>query len=350
MEIQQITGGAVVELKDEFLDVMGRTFPAQAVERKRQTWEWMCRTPHQDEANPITAIRIERDGEMIGGTFLWPIKVAFNGTLVTTRHPIGTSVDPTKRGAGLRMFRKYFQWYDLVVGNPADDDQEKIYVRLTEQEGGDLISHFKPFKPGTILARRKGLHASMLAPADWIWAIKSKLTAKRTSDYKVETITAFDAQADDLWERAYRDYGIAHKRDSDVLNWRYVDFPLYDYHLFYVHKNDQIAGYGVVRIEKLADRLNAHLTDFFCVKGDQDALDAIVKAASDVAQSNKAEQLIAKGSRECWSFDGLRKAGFPLNKYAGRVLFGYGTYEDHDLIPKGLNGLLYTRGDTDEDF
>ena len=67
----------------------------------------------------------------------------------------------------------------------------------------------------------------------------------------ISKLNRFDKQIDELWNNIHDKYTIILKRDSQYLNWRYIQRPDVDYIIFCAESRDKIKGYIVLKTDKL---------------------------------------------------------------------------------------------------
>ncbi|MGD9201015.1 MAG: hypothetical protein PVI26_05600 [Chitinispirillia bacterium] len=107
----------------------------------------------------------------------------------------------------------------------------------------DSIKRYLPFYP-------------LFSPLFFVFNILIKLFSKETflkkeKGLSVEFPEMFDNRFDSLWAKASEQFTIIGIRNSEFLNWRYVESPHTNYKIFcLVNKSQEILGYIVYSIEK----------------------------------------------------------------------------------------------------
>jgi GNAT superfamily N-acetyltransferase len=95
--------------------------------------------------------------------------------------------------------------------------------------------------------------------------LHQRKTRTRSCDgFRIEEVTRFGDQANDLWQRIAPRFAILASRKATPLNWRYFEHPDSPYRVFSISRDGQWQGYVVVRtLEKWGLRLGTLVDLFF---------------------------------------------------------------------------------------
>lgn len=76
---------------------------------------------------------------------------------------------------------------------------------------------------------------------------KNPVSIEKRQNLVLERVELFDNRANDLWSKVREQYSFAVERNSDYLNWKYVDQPYMKHQLFYVISDGSVIGVLVIR-------------------------------------------------------------------------------------------------------
>jgi GNAT superfamily N-acetyltransferase len=101
---------------------------------------------------------------------------------------------------------------------------------------------------------------------------------KENSEFIIQEITSFDNSFDNLWEETSFQFPIITKRDSTILNWRFVNQPYWKYKIFKVEtKKERVTkGYVVLREGKSRGLKLGVISDLFAGVNDKQTIDFLL--------------------------------------------------------------------------
>ena len=160
---------------------------------------------------------------------------------------------------------------------------------------------------------------------------------------EVRPIQRFDADMDELGNRAAAGYGSHFSRDAEYFNWRYLDSPR-DYRSFGAYRGDELAGVAVVGHTFKHGVSAGFVADLVAAPEDTQAVRALVsRAAAEV--KGGADALVLLPPRASAHRRALARAGFaPTNKklrFIGKPL------HDGVRIDERADAWHFTLGDFD---
>ncbi|HEX3593716.1 MAG TPA: hypothetical protein VHU80_01405, partial [Polyangiaceae bacterium] len=80
-----------------------------------------------------------------------------------------------------------------------------------------------------------------------------------------EEIRSFDERVDEIWRAASPAYTVVVRRERNLLNWRFTNFPYPGrYRLFYFNRGGRTVGYAVLRTGEHHGSPAGYIVDFFC--------------------------------------------------------------------------------------
>lgn len=218
-------------------------------------WEWKYKRNTQQKT--IVCVD-EEEQAIVGHVALIPTIAKWFDIEVMFGARTDTMVSPQHQGKGiykklnLRLLNEAkIHEVDFLYGFPAAKAKE-LLIRYIEAEEITYV-------PRLMLIQSLSNLIAMKLPHRMKWAAKLlKVLDKKTekleipSSYRIEKLSEFNDEFDCLWEKAKDIENILNKRDSNYLNWRYVNHPTKEYDLFGLYKEKELVGYVVVHIEEKA--------------------------------------------------------------------------------------------------
>ncbi len=125
---------------------------------------------------------------------------------------------------------------------------------------------------------------------------------------KITEVERFNDRFDHFWEEEKKNYKIALVRNSQYLNWRYIQNPS-SYKIFSVEQNKFIKGFIVLKYSQ-EELKRGRIVDIFTEKGNNIALDLLLRSAINYFLKQNVDVVT------CWMFEhwpifhALRKHGF----------------------------------------
>ena len=247
-----------------------------------------CRWKYFGNPAGDAVVGVALDGDRVVSVVAGTPKRTQLGSEIVLAFELGdfiTATDCRKRG-----------FFSTLVNLVCDTAREKsaafVYVRPNEVSFPILASRLSFVEPKRMDARRYVLlsaaaHRKFGIPSGLIRGLgvdrilrKFALREAPTS-VQVEAITRFDDGASELWARTRDQYAFSLVRDTQYLNWRYVDCPT-PYLIWAARRQDQLVGYLVAFVSR-AQPLGT-IVDFFTHPEDEDAAASLLRVAIDAMQ------------------------------------------------------------------
>ena len=153
----------------------------------------------------------------------------------------------------------------IVITFPLDKALS-IVSKLGWCEIASIRRWAKPLKSKPYLSTKLGNNFICTYCANFIDMVLKVLSKDQfygqSSKYKIKEIKEFDERFDVLWNNVSRYFGAIVVRNSQYLNWKYVNNPNKNYKIFYIDKGDDLAGFIVFSVE----RELAHIVDILTEK------------------------------------------------------------------------------------
>lgn len=145
----------------------------------------------------------------------------------------------------------------------------------------------KPIRTKNLLAQyiKNSTLCSILSPfVNLGFSIIFHSRTIESSNLSIKKIERFNSDFDSLWKEVSSRFNISVVRDSEFLNWRYVDRPGYHYEIFSAYEDEKLVGYVVNRIDEIFGVNLGIITDIIATKDDA-ARFLIQKACEDLQKS-----------------------------------------------------------------
>jgi len=130
--------------------------------------------------------------------------------------------------------------------------------------------------PSHTIARKTGVPVGLLQLTGMDWFVRSRSIPRVSSGVRVVSVTRFENEIDQLWQRASSAFDFALVRDHAYLNWRFAECPT-PYTMWRAEKNGQSTGYIVTSAERGAPV--AAIVDLFAEAQDDETVRALVSTA-----------------------------------------------------------------------
>jgi GNAT superfamily N-acetyltransferase len=297
--------------EDQILELRGIALSGS---KDRQWWQWMYR---DGPIGPAIITVAEAKGRIIGHTasILVPVKI---GDRVTKgSHGIDLMVHPDYRHQGifLAIHKKLNRApsgsvRSIAYGTPNDQSRPGFVGKLNALNICEVPVLLKVIDWGMVLKNRYKIPEFAGRVLGNIWEhITHHIRSPKDAGIEVNEVSIFDEQIDKFWQKASGLKNIMIVKDMKYLNWRYVAKPGKEYRVFIAKKQQDIAGYIVLKLEK--DALSrGYLIDLLILPGDDTVAELLITRAIRYFQEEKA------GTISCWMlkdtpyYGTLKKLGF----------------------------------------
>jgi GNAT superfamily N-acetyltransferase len=165
---------------------------------------------------------------------------------------------------------------------------------------------------------------------------------------RINELSNFDKDFNDLWKKASRDWNICVVRTQDILNWRYFNMPVSDYLAYSAYVDDELMGYVILNIDQTGGQKIGNIIDIFTQRNRTDIVHNLISHSVSIFMRENVDKV------SCWMLNGhpysnvLKKCGF-LRRHPEVMLsarFNGETELSKDYIENQQNWLIST-GDSD---
>ena len=297
--------------EDQILELRGIALSGS---RNKEWWRWMFRDGPAGPA--IIRLAVVKQRIIAQMASIWVmIKIGDKATRGT--HGVDLMVHPDYRRQGVFTALgikgredPLDQSRSITYGTPNDQSRPGFVNRLNALPICEVPVLVKVIDWGAVLKRR---YKIPVLAGKILGNIRERITNRKPSlkaaGIIVEEVRSFDEQIDKFWEKASRIKNIMIIKDMKYLNWRYIAKPGKEYRVFVAKKQDEIAGYIVLKLQKGA-LSSGYIIDMLTLPGE----DTVAELLITIGLRHLKEAGAAKAS--CWMLEGtpyygtLRKLGF----------------------------------------
>ncbi|MCK4417885.1 MAG: GNAT family N-acetyltransferase [Candidatus Latescibacteria bacterium] len=170
-------------------------------------------------------------------------------------------------------------------------------------------------------------------------------------DIVIQKIHSFDSRFDELWHKVSYQYDIAVVRDRRYLNWRYVDKPGQEYVIFAAEKEEELAGYIVLKNNvEMFDLTLGLIVDMATIE-DERIASVLLSHAIKHLKDQETDSIGCLMLKHVACYAALRKAGFihvpELFSPKQFYFVGHTTSRVADSIAYDADNWFLTFGDID---
>ena len=217
--------------------------------------------------------------------------------------------DSRDKGLGTLMQRQVVDDVDICVSLDASMRSRTIFGKLGFTWLGEVPRFVRVCDPMPYVSARLGGWTRPLGPpirAGWDWAHRADRGS--TPGIQVESATEFGPEIDDLWERLAPRYPVIARRDSTLLNWRYVRAPD-DASILLARRDKELTGYAVFRTVEVSEQKRGFVCDLLAAPDDEKSLLALLRGCVNSLGDDGVQAI------DTYAFHptlqaGLRKLGF----------------------------------------
>lgn len=213
-----------------------------------------------------------------------------------TAYEIGdflTVPDFRKRGLGSRLTEMLYaemrtRGAALVYGQP-NDVSFPVLMKLGFEEPQQI--HQRSYAvPSRAISRRLHVSPKLISWTHIDDLTRSVAAPAGSRSVRVERISRFDAESDRIWEKARDGYKFLVVRESEFLNWRYVDSPT-PYQIWLARRGNEPVGFLVGFSGK--DERVGEIVDLFTSESDLTAARALLHHAFKEFHSQGMRAILA---------------------------------------------------------
>jgi len=282
-----------------------------------------------------------------------PVFFQINGKQVKACQSLDTLTDKQHRGKGLftksaaKVFEEAEQkGYELIYGFPNGNSVHGFVKKLDWKLLDPVPFLFKPLRTGYFLS--KGIGEKLGRVLD-VGISKTKKIKFPKGD-KIIRLDSFNRETDAVWEVFSEKIAVSIQRDSQYLNWRYVDKPGEDYQIFGYYRNQQLFGFIVYTLKVKHKGNIGYIMELIMIPSEILAGKKLVQFALNALITKKADVCLAWCMEHTLSYSNFRKKGFknlPNKLRPIELHLGYRAFGGDDSLLQERNNWYISYSDSD---
>jgi GNAT superfamily N-acetyltransferase len=326
-----------------------RVFGHDAAEASRLRWDWQYRrNPNNPGHEP--EIWIAREGPAIVGQYAtMPVKVSVRGRVVQGSWGMDVMVAPERQRQGLGevLFRTWDRNVGASLGLGLSDSSYRLFQKLRWPNVGPVPCLVKPLTRRALRRPNWPQPINRLVSALMLPFIKI-VARTRPLGAEVRMIQRFDDSFTTLWEQLAPKFGLAVRRDSAYLNWKYVQAPHVRYSIAVLRRDDRNVGYAVYRhLHEPRGRVTI-LVDFLTDPDDEGALKTLLQWIDREARNADSDKIRVFATHASFRRI-LRRSGYFQVKSTMEFVVKVNAVEVEPAFYESVDTWHVTLGDSDQD-
>lgn len=307
---------------DAVLSLRAAVWGVEHHHNKAAYFDWLYQ---RNPAGPGSGVLLTSGGTAVGFLGLTARQISYRGEKLRVAHGVDYMVDPKLRSglSGPYAFRILARWvktarisgYRFGMGFPNESSYR--IVAHPKLRWNSVFSPSLMVRPLSNVrfhtSPLKGMPAPLLTMGSRMLAQFCTLAAlgrrSRIPGRAVETET-FDARFDTLWAEVSSDLGIATWRDSEYLNWRYTNHPLYSYYKFAWQDGEKLFGFIVTSHREIFGIPTLLVVDVLALDTPCPITDALLLEAIAQAARSGCQMVVALAVAPSPLYRALRRVGF----------------------------------------
>ncbi|MEW6097434.1 MAG: GNAT family N-acetyltransferase [bacterium] len=302
------------EDKEQCFELYKNVWGEQLAELSKRKWNWKFEdNPNNPEKDPFILV-LEYKGKMVGliaGLFT---RVLIKGKIYHAPWLIDLMTHPKYRGRGYLLVKKAYEENPFTL----NFSTELSYRIGSKMAGFDIHLFFnilmkRPLNLKNVIAKfikNKLIIKLSTIPLNMLFELI--FSPKKSPDITITQISSFDTRIDKFWMQMSKNFNAIVIRDKKYLNWRFVKCPDVKYTIFLAEKEDDIAGYIVLRV----CQNTGYIVDFLAKK---EGFESLIWQAIRYFRQQKTNSICCLEPKDTFYLKTFKKCGFFTRK-------GYPTY------------------------
>lgn len=291
------------------------------VDRDTKYWQWKY---HQNPAGKhFMVVALDKD-KIVGAYGFIPFKMKVGSKVLLVAQGLDIAIFPSYRGKRT-IFKLEKKSTELSILNNVVINYgftNKVMHRLVTRyytvcygRVYPIYNMAKVINPTPYLQQR--LHLPCLTPIlGFAGRQLIKMTNKKKlllpNGCKISEVTHFDYRFDEFWQKESKNYEIIIVRDSQYLNWRYIQNPI-SYKIYCIEQDESIKGFIVLKCSQ-EEVKRGRIVDIFVESGEERIINLFITAAINYFLEEKIDIITTWMMEHRSIFQVLKKKGFIKRK------------------------------------
>ncbi len=256
------------------------------------------------------------NGKEIAAIYTYlPVKLKLMDEKVIAMQSFDTLTDYRHRGRGLfiklasRLEKEESEkQIELVYGFANENSVHGFINKLGFTYFGDVPFLIKPFRIGYFIKKIFFKRTPEIVESVCLIDAPQKLTLK--NNIIIEEFKKFDEDYDKLWEKIKIDIPIGINRDSEYMNWRYVEKPGENYKLYGLYKNRVLEAIIIFALKNKHDGKIGYLMEILHAPESEKEGLQLLKFGNTILRRNKADLTLAWCLPHSYNYSCHKRSGF----------------------------------------
>ena len=277
------------KLKGQLRKLLYCAYDFENAHKRLQSLIWTCeKNPHAKEADYRYYMIKDRDG-ILAYNGRMPAKLLFKDRVIYAFFGHETLVHPEYRRKGLAIQVNRNLVSDsngLCVGLWANKKLLPLLAKIGWKDIGELRPLKKLIRVDGIMKDRykaPQIRSILTFVGNLYLRTRKQRHVYLSNSIGVFEINRFEDHMQEPLNDILKKFRILTYRDTEYLNWKYIDIPYRKYKVYGVEKNDHFEGYVVLRVEK-GDQRNLRkgiIVDLLCDTDEKDCFASLVLKAEE---------------------------------------------------------------------
>jgi GNAT superfamily N-acetyltransferase len=324
--------------KQGIFELLPKAYAEKSRYKFPERWEWQFEKNPFRKGNELPVwIAVDENGAVVGqiGTMIEPLKIG------TETYRLGWGVDafllPECRGQriGYKLYEAALEGSDIYIGLRMAETARRIQTTL----GGtpvDAVAFFArvarlnttyTFTALRCRLKNKWPGKTLLWLLHFFWLDRIitalvnlsvgirdlGLSRYINADIAVTRIDEFDQATDQFWNSVSPQFYAIVQRNSEYLNWKYVQQPHMDYQLFTASRCGKLCGYIILRKTRPPESNSGIIADLLVPFEDKETVHSLLAFAVRHFKEQKVNHVSAASSSDVYQ-DALLALGFKREK------------------------------------
>jgi GNAT superfamily N-acetyltransferase len=335
---------------DALLDFLRLAYPSEPRKSDARFWRWHFLENPYTTMDDVPLWIVKNGARIVGQAATIPVKLKVGADALNSVWILDFIVHADFRGRGLgkRLVSAVGEKYPTILTLGINEQSTAVFRSLRWRALGGIHRYQRMLFPGEA-AREISKFDAARKIVNHSFALfrprRSQLAAN--AFYETRAVEDFNAEFDDLWERASTQMQCAVARESRYLEWQFQRQPGKRFDVLGLYKNARLIGYAVLFFRKpnaSGAPAKAAISDICYDANETDAaIDELLKAALCAALERRAGSLVID-VLDARTEARLKRFGFWRIKRAPQFMAYSAAHADLIYNPK--NWFL-TRADSD---
>ena len=275
-----------------------------------QFFDWQYRQNPCGKALIVLAKDEENNNSIIGVESIIPMRLIIDQKIINASLSCNSAVDPSYQKKGIfsqlisAIKDKSIKKGISCIYGIANDKSFNSFIKKGSIEIINLPLLVRPLKLSKYFNPPL---KTLFEPFDGIWKIKRKISSN-----VVLFTSQFNAEFDDLTEKASKRVSVIQKRDKEFLHWRYRNHPTKKYRIFVLREDSVLRGYVITNNAIINGKPIGIIVDFLvdAAVENKELFKDLLYAALDDLRKSEVSLAIATCRSGLLENEILKEAGF----------------------------------------